>query len=100
MISQRLLGGGPRYYNGAVIVVLRRGSRPFEQWGPRKACELAGHGLRYRIVLMSSRPAFNLTNQVNYHSTSINRNLNSPAFLERRTARDARQIPWGIRYSL
>jgi hypothetical protein len=43
--------------------------------------------------------AFNLTNYVNYNSTSVNRNLNSPAFLERRTARDARQIQWGIRYS-
>ena len=43
--------------------------------------------------------AFNLTNHVNYNSTSVNRNLNSPAFLERRTARDARQIQWGIRYS-
>ncbi len=43
--------------------------------------------------------AFNLTNHLNYNSTSVNRNLNSPAFLERRTARDARQIQWGIRYS-
>jgi hypothetical protein len=43
--------------------------------------------------------AFNLTNYVNYNSTSVNRNLNSPAFLERRAARDARQIQWGIRYS-
>ena len=43
--------------------------------------------------------AFNLMNQVNYSSTSVNRNLNSPAFLERRAARDARQIQWGIRYS-
>jgi hypothetical protein len=42
--------------------------------------------------------AFNLTNHVNYNSTSVNRNLNSAAFLERRTARDARQIQWGIRY--
>jgi hypothetical protein len=42
--------------------------------------------------------AFNLMNHVNYSSTSVNRNLNSPAFLERRTARDARQIQWGIRY--
>ena len=41
---------------------------------------------------------FNLTNHVNYNSTSVNRNLNSPAFLERRTARDARQIQWGVRY--
>lgn len=43
--------------------------------------------------------AFNLTNHVNYNSTSVNRNLNSPAFLERRSARDARQIQWGMRYS-
>ena len=42
--------------------------------------------------------AFNLTNHVNYNSTSVNRNLNAPSFLERRTARDARQIQWGIRY--
>ena len=43
--------------------------------------------------------AFNLMNHVNYNSTSVNRNMNSPAFLERRTARDARQIQWGVRYS-
>lgn len=43
--------------------------------------------------------AFNLTNHVNYNSTAVNRNLNSSAFLERRAARDARQIQWGIRYS-
>ena len=49
---------------------------------------------RFEVTL----EAFNLMNYVNYNSTSVNRNLNSPAFLERRTARDARQIQWGIRY--
>jgi hypothetical protein len=30
---------------------------------------------------------------------TVIRNINSAAFLQRRTARDARQIQWGIRYS-
>ncbi|MBF8300408.1 MAG: TonB dep Rec protein, partial [Acidobacteria bacterium] len=52
---------------------------------------------QHRLEL--SVEAFNLTNHVNYSPTSVNRNLNSPEFLERRNARDARQIQWGLRYS-
>jgi len=52
---------------------------------------------QHRLEL--SVEVFNLTNHVNYSPTSVNRNLNSPAFLERRNARDARQIQWGLRYS-
>jgi hypothetical protein len=54
--------------------------------------------VRARQRLELTLEAFNLTNHVNYNSTSVNRNLNSTAFLERRTARDARQIQWGVRY--
>jgi hypothetical protein len=43
--------------------------------------------------------AFNVTNYVNYHPVTVIRNINSAAFLQRRNARDARQIQWGIRYS-
>jgi hypothetical protein len=42
--------------------------------------------------------AFNVTNFVNYNPVTINRNINSPSFLERRSARAARQIQWGLRY--
>jgi hypothetical protein len=42
--------------------------------------------------------AFNVTNFVNYNPVTINRNINSPSFLERRSARSARQIQWGLRY--
>ena len=54
--------------------------------------------VRARQRLELTLEAFNLMNHVNYNSTSVNRNLNSTAFLERRTARDARQIQWGVRY--
>ena len=52
-----------------------------------------GRGLELTIE------AFNVTNYVNYHPVTVTRNINSAAFLQRRTARDARQIQWGIRYS-
>ena len=42
--------------------------------------------------------AFNVTNFVNYNPITVNRNINSPSFLERRSARIARQIQWGLRY--
>jgi hypothetical protein len=42
--------------------------------------------------------AFNVTNFVNYNSVTAARNINAPAFLQRRTARSARQIQWGLRY--
>jgi hypothetical protein len=41
--------------------------------------------------------AFNATNFVNFLPASVVHNLNSPAFLERRNARDARQMQWGVR---
>ena len=42
--------------------------------------------------------AFNVTNFVNYNPITVNRNINSPSFLERRSTRIARQIQWGLRY--
>ena len=42
--------------------------------------------------------AFNVTNYVNYNPVTVNRNINSAAFLRRRSARAARQIQWGLRY--
>jgi hypothetical protein len=42
--------------------------------------------------------AFNVTNYVNYNPVTVNRNINSAAFLQRRSARSARQIQWGLRY--
>jgi len=52
-------------------------------------------GRRARIDLLAE--AFNVTNHVNIVPTSVIHNMNSTAFLERRTARDARQIQWGVR---
>jgi hypothetical protein len=43
--------------------------------------------------------AFNVTNEVNYNPVTVIRNINSAAFLRRRSAREARQIQWGLRYS-
>jgi hypothetical protein len=54
-------------------------------------------GRRARIELLAE--AVNVTNHVNIVPTAVNRNMNSAAFLERRTARDARQIQWGVRVS-
>ncbi len=42
---------------------------------------------------------FNLTNHVNPEPFTVNPNLVSPAFLVRTSARDARQVQWGVRYS-
>jgi hypothetical protein len=53
----------------------------------------AGRRLRLELLL----EAFNVANHVNIVPTSVNRSMNSTAFLERRTARDARQIQWGAR---
>ena len=52
-------------------------------------------GRRARFDLLAE--AFNVTNHVNIVPTTVNPNMNSAAFLERRAARDARQIQWGIR---
>jgi hypothetical protein len=41
--------------------------------------------------------AYNLTNHVNY--SGLNTNMNTAAFLIRTSARPARQIQWGVRYS-
>jgi hypothetical protein len=42
--------------------------------------------------------AFNVTNYVSHNPVTVNRNINSAAFLQRRSARSARQIQWGLRY--
>ena len=42
--------------------------------------------------------AFNVTNEVNYVPTAIFRSMNSPAFLARSAARNARQLQWGVRF--
>ena len=52
-------------------------------------------GRRARFDLLAE--AFNVTNHVNIVPTTANRNMNSAVFLERRMARDARQIQWGVR---
>jgi hypothetical protein len=57
----------------------------FVQMGGRRGLEL-------------TLEAFNVTNYVNYNSVTVNRNINSAAFLQRRSARSARQIQWGLRY--
>ena len=43
--------------------------------------------------------AFNVTKYVNYNPVTVTRNINSAAFLQRRSARSARQIQWGLRYA-
>lgn len=43
--------------------------------------------------------AFNVTNHVNYNPVTVVRNINSAAFLQRRTAREARQVQWGVRWT-
>lgn len=52
-------------------------------------------GRRARLDLLLE--AFNVGNHVNILPTAVNRSMNSTAFLERRAARDARQIQWGVR---
>jgi Carboxypeptidase regulatory-like domain len=54
-------------------------------------------GRTTRIDLLAE--AFNVANHVNIVPTQVNPNMNSAAFLERRLARDARQIQWGVRVS-
>jgi hypothetical protein len=41
---------------------------------------------------------FNVTNHVNYQPFTVNANIISTSFLVRDTAREARQIQWGVRY--
>ena len=41
--------------------------------------------------------AFNLLNRVNFVVSAASRNINSPQFLFRTSARDARQVQWGAR---
>jgi hypothetical protein len=53
-------------------------------------------GGRRRLEL--TLEAFHLTNYVNHNPVTVNRNINSAAFLRRRSARSARQIQWGLRY--
>ena len=54
-------------------------------------------GGRRRLELLLE--AFNVTNHVNYASANVNRSMNSPSFLTRTAARDARQVQWGVRFS-
>lgn len=51
---------------------------------------------RQRLELLIE--AFNLTNEVNFQPFSVNQNIISGAFLVRNSARDARQVQWGVRY--
>ena len=53
----------------------------------------AGRRARFDLLV----EAFNVTNHVNIVPTAVNHNMNSAVFLERRAARDARQIQWGVR---
>lgn len=53
-------------------------------------------GPRQRVELLVE--AFNLTNFVNQQPFSVNQNIISPSFLIRNSARDGRQIQWGVRY--
>jgi hypothetical protein len=41
---------------------------------------------------------YNLTNHVNFTPFTLNPSMNAPDFLVRNSARDARQIQWGVRY--
>jgi len=54
-------------------------------------------GRTTRIDLLAE--AFNVANHVNIVPTQVIRNMNSAQFLDRRLARDARQIQWGVRVS-
>jgi hypothetical protein len=67
---------------------------------PYRALDLRltrGFPMRGRARLDLTLEAFNLANGVNYLPASVNHNLNAPSFLERRNARDARQLQWGLR---
>jgi len=55
----------------------------------------AGRGQWLEVLI----EAFNVTNRVNLRPpTGAGANMNSPAFLGRTAARDARQLQWGVRY--
>ncbi|MGH9220649.1 MAG: hypothetical protein ACRD1W_15180, partial [Vicinamibacterales bacterium] len=54
-------------------------------------------GRRARIDLLIE--GFNVTNHVNIVPTAVTRSMNSTAFLDRRVARDARQLQFGVRVS-
>jgi hypothetical protein len=55
-------------------------------------------GRRARIDLMIE--GFNVTNHVSIVPTAVTRSMNSTAFLQRRVARDARQLQLGVRVSM
>jgi hypothetical protein len=70
------------------------------QLDPYRALDLRltrSFSVRGRTRLHLTIEAFNVTNAVNFLPASVVRNLNSPAFLERRNARDARQLQLGVR---
>ena len=54
-------------------------------------------GRRARIDVLIE--GFNVTNHVNIVPTAVTRSMNSAVFLERRVARDARQLQFGVRVS-
>jgi hypothetical protein len=55
-------------------------------------------GRRGRIELVIE--GFNVTNHVNIVPTAVTHSMNSAVFLERRVARDARQLQFGVRVSM
>jgi hypothetical protein len=67
---------------------------PYRGLDLRLTRSFSRHG-RARVDLAIE--AFNLTNSVNFLPASVVHNLNSAAFLERRNARDARQLQLGVR---
>lgn len=52
-------------------------------------------GARRSVELLIE--AFNVTNCVNFNPVTVSRNMNTASFLARTSARDARQIQWGVR---
>ena len=54
---------------------------------------LVGSGQHIELLI----EAFNVLNHVNYVANNVTRNMNSPQFLARTNARDARQVQWGAR---
>ena len=74
---------------------------PYRAVDLRLAKNVRAGGARRLEVLIE---AFNVTNHVNFRPPSGNpagggASMNSPSFLVRTAARDARQIQWGIRYA-
>ncbi len=43
--------------------------------------------------------AYNVTNHVNFQPFTVNPNIIARDFLLRNSARDARQLQWGVRYA-